>query len=344
MSALVKLLNPSLNDEINFSNPLKSRQWLKLLVPDREYGLKFKPNLNLTSERLGFSFQSNHLGLRGPAATNGAGVVLGTSFAMGLSVDNGRNWYDLLLEPSSWFNGSMPVGPENSAAVLDSHYVGQGNVLLYLYHPNIWRIAQGFVAAKAAGRDIFEHLRWDAAIREAIARYPVWVTKQFAASISGYAVYRRWDGRDFYFNARYNWFDPLSGVDFAISQMQEINKIFSRFDRVIVVRTPIKEDSLPDERCSPKLLDLRANYEQMWKLFCDCVLPDVHCYRLDHAMFTARHFHALDTHWSVDGNALFAHLLADILCHEGIEKAMFLPGERRKPDGAGSWKSETVAY
>lgn len=84
---------------VNFSNPFSARQWLKLLRTEPDLGLRFEPDLSTLPAQLGFTFQTNPLGLHGPCFEESPGVVLGTSFAMGLSVDEGNNWYELLLDP-----------------------------------------------------------------------------------------------------------------------------------------------------------------------------------------------------------------------------------------------------
>jgi len=313
MLPLRKIVIPNRCAYVNFSNPINGRQWLQLLRPDTRYGITFIPNLTIPKKQLGFSFSSNNLGLRGPNATCAEGVILGTSFAMGLSVDNGCNWYDLLMEPDHWFNAAMPVGPFNHAMLLEDHYIGSGKTLLYLYHPNLWKIAQGYEAAKAKGCNIFEKMGWKTDMFNIIKLYPRWIIKEVVKSISGFSVYRKWNGKDYHFNAHYSWFDPVAGQDFALAQMEELNRVFSKFDRIIAIRTPIKEDSLPLIEASPRLMALRDNYEKMWQLFQDQVGEHVCCHSLDHSLFTEQHFHPFDTHWNAEGNALFAHLIKPLL-------------------------------
>ncbi len=318
MLPLHKIIIPNRSTYVNFSNPLNGRQWLKLLRPDSRYGITFIPNLELSKKELGFSFCSNELGLRGPKSTGARGVVLGTSFAMGLSVDNGSNWYDLLMEPNQWFNAAMPVGPSNHAKLLEDYYSGSGDVLLYLYHPNLWKTALGYVAADKNGNTIFEQLGWKTGLIDIIRLYPSWLLKEVAKSISGHTIYQQWNRQNFHFNAHYSWFDIVAGRDFAIAQMDELNQLFTRFKRVIVIRTPIKEDSIPESEVTPRLLALRENYDVMWNLFQDNASTNVHCHQLNHKLFTNQHFHPFDTHWNVDGNALFARLVAPLLAVDGV--------------------------
>lgn len=80
-----------------------------------------------------------------------------------------------------------------------------------------------------------------------------------------------------------------------------------------MIRTPIKEDSLPLKESSPRLTALRENHEKMWQLFQDQVGEHVRCHRLDHRLFTEQHFQPFDTHWNTEGNALFARLIKPFL-------------------------------
>ena len=106
-------------NSINFSNPLNGRKWLSLLDSHDKYGLLFKKNIYHEKQWLGFSFQSNKHGLRGPDNQNAPNVILGTSFGMGLSVNNGKNWYDYIKVNERWFNVSMPVSPSNHKKLLE---------------------------------------------------------------------------------------------------------------------------------------------------------------------------------------------------------------------------------
>ena len=72
-----------------------SHRWIDLLVDDDRFGLAMKPNLSLNEAELGFSFSTNCMGLRGPRATEADDVICGTSYAFGVGVNEGNNWWEL---------------------------------------------------------------------------------------------------------------------------------------------------------------------------------------------------------------------------------------------------------
>jgi hypothetical protein len=298
--------------EINFSNPFKGRRWLQLLQPHARYGMTFIPNLDVPSTKLGFSFRSNEHGLRGPANVLAPGVIMGTSFAMGLSVDNGKNWYDQ-LDQNAWFNTGMPVGPANTRAVLDELYRGKGEILLFLYHPNIWKTAVGFVAAEAAQKDIFAQMGWRTDFLYTATRYPVWLVAEVEKVRRGRAIYTTWDRQPFFLNTVYNFIDPGVHEVFLCEQMTILNDIFSRFDNVVVIRTPIKEDSVPETMVTPRLQALRENYDALWTFFQSSVSEHVRINPINHSDFTVNDFLGFDTHWSAAGNQKFAQIVGSAL-------------------------------
>jgi len=273
----------------------------------------FKRNLNYPKQVLGFTFTSNELGLRGPAKRTAPGVILGTSFGMGLSVDNGSNWYDLLLDPDQWFNGSMPVGPRNSANLLDDQYQGSYDTLIYLYHPNIWKTAQEFVRAEKLGLDIFQALSWKTSLWQTLLLYPKWIGKESYKTIKGFSVHQKWNTQDFFFNARYNIMNIPTNSTFAENQMAILNGIFDKFKLVLAVRVPIKEDLAGRAGMSDQLRQLAAHYDEWWNFFVSKVGANVRTLELPFDEFDSSDFHPYDTHWTASGNQKFTRLFRPIL-------------------------------
>lgn len=304
---------------INFSNPFRGRKWLSALQPHQRHGIKFHPNLNYSKEVLGFTFRTNSLGLRGLCVPKAPNVVLGTSFAMGLSVDEGENWYQLLLEETSWFNAAMPVGIENSIMVIDDLYEGDKDTLIYLYHPNIWRISESYNTALREGKTIFAKQGWKTDMLSVLKLYPKWVLKETIKWLTGKSLYCRWNKKQFHFDTTYNAFNlDQRRKQFSLKQMDLLNGLFSTFNKVIVVRVPIKEDSVPLTKKTKALRKLRSGYDEMWSFFKDNINKDVVCRSLDHEEFSSDHFHPYDTHWNDLGNKLFAERLKDILIDQEI--------------------------
>lgn len=319
MLPFLKIIIPNRKKYINFSNPFNSRQWLKLLHPSERYGLTFHPNLDLPASQLGFSFKTNRLGFRGPCSQGGDNVLMGTSFAMGLSVDNGKNWYDQVLNSEQWLNIGMPVGPHNHKTAIEDLHTGPGKTLLYLYHPNVWKTATGFVRADKEGRNIFQLLGWKTDLTSAIKSYPEWIAKEVVKSSTGKALYTRWDGSPFYFNTRYNWFPESKGKAFVQQQIAILNAIFAKFERVIVIRTPIKEDSLPEAVRTPMLEQLNLQYDLYWEqLLVEATHSNIAFHTVSDKGFSKQHFLPFDTHWSAEGNRLFADSVRPILNKAGV--------------------------
>jgi len=316
---MLKLLFGSRSQLINFSNPLRGIKWLSSLEPHYRHGIKFYPNLDLARDVLGFTLCTNELGLRGTAQTDAAYVVLGTSFAMGMSVDEGKNWYDLALDDSLWFNAAMPVGIANSVMLIDDLHKGKRDTLVYLYHPNVWRISESYHAAYKEGKTIFAKQGWKTDIISVLRLYPKWVLKELIKWVTGKALYCQWDEKQFHFDTTYNAFNlDQRRRQFSLEQMGLLNGLFSTFNKVVVVRVPIKEDSVPLTKKTKALRKLRAGYDEMWSFFKDNINKDVVCSSLDHAEFSSDHFHPYDTHWNDFGNRLFAERLKDILIAQNI--------------------------
>lgn len=313
LGSMMKLFLPNRQKRVCFSNPFNGRMWLNLLEPHQRYGLLFKKNLRYPKSFLGFSFATNEHGLRGPANRSAAGVILGTSFAMGLSVDNGSNWYDLAPAMDRWFNGGMPVGPQNHANLLDDLYTGSYDTLVYLYHPNLWKTAQGYVRAHKQGTDIFQTMGWKTDLWQTRMLYPKWIGKEWLLTSRGLSVHHPWQGQDYFFNARYCLMNLNSNLDFARSQMAVLNGIFSRFKTVLAVRLPIKEDLGAAAGFSESLKTLSSNYDEWWNFFAANVNPAVRTHELARSDFDAADFLPYDTHWSAAGNRKFAHLFSSLL-------------------------------
>lgn len=313
-----KLFLPARQRRVCFINPINGRLWLRLLEPHQRYGLLFQRNLDYPKGALGFTFSSNEHGLRGPANPAAPGVILGTSFGMGLSVDSGWNWYELLLDQDQWFNASMPVGPQNHANLLDDLYRGGYDTLLYLYHPNVWKTAQGYAKAQESGQDIFQTLSWKTALWPTVALYPKWVAKELYKTSQGWSVHQKWDGKDFYFNARYSYMELSKHRPFAETQMAILNGVFERFEKVVAVRFPIKEDVAGGLGFSDRLRKLADHNDEWWSFFASNAAPGVRTVELAADAFDASDFHPYDTHWTTVGNEKFARLVRPVLLEAGV--------------------------
>ncbi len=320
---LALMIWPFRRRRVNFTNPVNGRLWLNLLQSHPRYGLHFKRDLRMSRHELGFSFSSNRYGLRGPENTLAPNVLLGTSFAMGLSVNDGDNWYEQALDPAQWFNAAMPVGPGNQVKLLDDLYQGSGNTLLYLYHPNIWKTAQGYLTAEERGSSIFEVMRWKADFKSILSLFPKWITKEVAKTWIGLSQYRRTNGRLYYFNAAYCRIDYQTNQDLFRKVSDDFAALFAKFRRVVIVRVPIKEELAADQALSPQLVALAQTYDCFWNAFAATLAPHVRTYALARSAFNFDDFLPYDTHWSVQGNLKFAKLLRPILVETGTSGVQY---------------------
>lgn len=318
LSGMMAMVWPDRLRRVNFTNPLNGRRWLHLLAPDPRHGIRFRPSLELDRQEIGFSFRSNRLGLRGPMTTGAPQVLFGTSFAMGLSVDNGDNWYERLLIPDQWFNGAMPVGPLNQIRLLDDLYTGSGETLLYLYHPNVWKTAKGYLTADREERDIFGVMRWKSDRASTLRMFPKWVAKETAKAASGLTHYVRIDGAPWYFNADYCHLDLSANAALFEKVMGHFDTLFARFARVVVLRVPIKEELAAERGFSPRLKALAAGYDAFWDAFVARAASHVIAEALPRGGFEFADFLPYDTHWSARGNQTFCRLSEPILHAAGV--------------------------
>lgn len=318
ISGLAAMVWPDRQRRVNFSNPLNGRRWLNLLASDPRHGIRFDPDLALDCRELGFSFRSNARGLRGPSNASAPNVLLGTSFAMGLSVDNGDNWYERLLAPEHWFNGAMPVGPLNQIRLLEDFYTGSAKTLLYLYHPNVWKTAQGYLVADRTGRDIFSVMRWKKDLKSTSRLIPRWLAKEVAKAASGLSHYARINGEPWHFNAAYCELDYAANAALFDEVAGHFERLFARFEKVVVLRVPIKEELAADCGFSPRLKALAKGYDRFWQGFRARLAPHVEAHALPRDAFVFADFLPYDTHWSAQGNATFCRLIQPLLHAGGL--------------------------
>lgn len=294
--------------EINFTNPFNGRRWLALLRADAKRGLRFIPNLRLPKAHLGFSFSTNAVGLRGPACRNAHRIVAGTSFGMGLSVNDGENWYEHGLV-GDWLNVSIPVGFENISASLEELHDGRRGQLLFIYHPNVWKTSQDYLEAAASNRDIFTHMGWSTALWDTFRLYPIWLSKQVAKYGTGDNLPLRWGDTPLLLNCRYAAFNAERDPALTKRIEQAIQDLTHSFDDVVVVRSRIKEECVPIDFPWPRLQRLREQYDTLWQRFLDCTPNHTRVAEPAPSDFSAGDFLPLDTHWSAQGNRRFAELL-----------------------------------
>ena len=147
--------------KLDFSHPLQARKWLKLLEPHKRFGFLIKRDKVLPQSLLGFSFSSNRLGLRGPCNQKAGIVCMGTSYAMGFSVNNGNNWWELMGSDSdNILNLGLPVGIAEWLELAKLYYNGKRDTLLLLYHANWYSHEEQYSRWRQTRQRVHEFFRW----------------------------------------------------------------------------------------------------------------------------------------------------------------------------------------
>lgn len=306
--------------KITFSNPLNGRKWLKLLEPSIEFGLKFKPLLSLkTRKEIGFTFRTNELGFHGNNIPEADNVILGTSFGMGLGVDEGANWFQLDDHlKNNYFNLAMPVSPHNHLNALQAYYKGKGKVLIYVYHPNVWKTAASFYKSEKHSKNIFEFLNWSVDYISIFKLMPKWLLKKLYFKLYGIEQsYKDKDSRVYTVNAKYNYYSLKSKENKVLfdKAMDGLNQIFDKFEKVYVFRVPIKEQLINKKINNKNLQKLCDNYDECWDEFMSALsietkdsISILDLVRIDY--FQLSDFLPNDTHWSPQGNKNFCSFLS----------------------------------
>jgi hypothetical protein len=307
---------------IDISHPLQARHYLMLLRDDQTTGIRVRENLSIPKGRLGFSFSSNRLGLRGPHDITAQNVVLGTSFAMGLAVDDGSNWYDRCLPASNWFNAGLPVGLTQIEALLDAYIPGKRQACLFVYHPNIWWVSHQYAALKLSEGGAFATFGWKTGYLECLRlSYKRRRALQLKLQ-SGQNIMFRHQGHQYHVDCKYCRFDFEANSQIVDETVETFRRIMSRFARAIVVRVPVKQELvLAPYSSNSHLAKTVASYDFGWDLLRERTadLGWIRFHKL--AEFELGDYQAYDTHWNDAGNEKFARVV----------QRTFLPALQEQP-------------
>ena len=303
--------------KINFSRPFRAAAWLRLLEANPEVGMTFKKSMMLKSRKaVGFRFSTNSAGFRGALHADPVDFLSGTSFAMGLGVDDGCNWYELLSEvKNNYLNVAMPVGVYENIQAIKKFQQRPARHLLYIYHPNIWKISGQFRAARTAGVDIFTHLRWRSSRRSALAIMPKWAMR----SLMRRSLH---DDRclptGFQYASDYCYFPHRESELAEISRQETVMDfiaLFSLFEKVTMVRVPTKEQIIYLSGLDTSLRHLIENYDELWSnLISHVQTLDTETITFDACsseIFSTEGFLPNDNHWSPQGNFQFANFISE---------------------------------
>jgi hypothetical protein len=295
--------------EINFTNPLNGRKWLQLLKPHKEFGITFRKNLNIKKSVLGFSFKTNKFGLRGLANEYADTVILGTSYAMGLSVDNSKNWFELSSNIyQNTFNASMPVGFDNLNSIIDKYHLGEKKSLIYLYHPNQFLLGIDYSKAYKKDKTIFEFNNWKTDRYSVIKLYVKWQIKKLFLNKE---LSFKMNNIQYYLNKNYCYLDFDKNKKLIDDEIKKSLNIFNKFDNVTIYKIPIKEEIIQNSHNLEQLKILKNNNDERWNYF-KKYLSNFKIIDLSNE-FELSDYLPQDTHWSESGNKKFSALVDSVI-------------------------------
>jgi len=291
-----------------------STRWLDLFVEDPVLGITMRPNIRLSRESLGFSFATGSCGLRGPDNKNASTVIAGTSFALGVGVDEGFNWWECIGEKRhDLFNIGFPSDASAALIRLKRLYSGNYEHLVFIYHPNLWALAKSFSAFRESGVGVMKANGWVGSSGRSVLTSIREKVRNSVKKRKNILVERVMEDCVYRFNSRY----VMINNDFLVSgvsrELELFSYMFSMFKRVTVIRVPVKEQvfftncgSVSDKKIFQKLCD---QYEGLWYNFNKALSP----YSVVDLTreFVIQHFLPLDTHWSRHGNVHFSRLFLE---------------------------------
>ena len=296
---------------INLQDPLQGRRWLQLLVPDPGCGFRLQPQLDVPQSTLGFSLRSNRFGLRGPDDDQGDNVILGTSFAMGIAVNNGENWWELGLPNAGWMNLGLAVGFREWNDLLGRFYRGNFQRAWLLYHPNFWAHCRMYERWRQNGQEIFEALRWrrDLVGCDQLKARRIWRRPRLIRS--GRLLKISHGGLPMEIDAEYTHLELEQSRDLFERNLRILGEILSRFREVNIVRIRAKQEAVPPADGNEVLAATCHGYDRWFEATRAGLahLPQVRV--LEEPAMGLENFHARDSHWNSQGNRRFASWLQE---------------------------------
>ena len=301
-------------DSFNYTYaPLQVRKWIKLLENDSKTGFRIKKNLSLSKDYLGFTFCSNNLGLRGPADTNGKGVIFGTSFAMGFSVDNGANWYDRKFFSKRWLNLGLPVGSAEIKNLYRGCYRGDHSMALLLYFPNFWIYDKRYIKRRKSSLGLIEFMDWKMeyidCVQLTLERY-----KQFKSNIrGGKFIILEHNGNEYLLDGCFSHFNPEDNIAILDEGLLNWKEILQEFKKVFIVRIPAKENTACKYVNNYYLDRQKDEHTKAWVYTKENLNKLGNAVFLEPDIFELDDYHPCDSHWNVKGNKKFSDYIVNIL-------------------------------
>lgn len=304
---------------LNLQAPLQARRWLALLEPHPRWGFRISPDLAVPRRSLGFSFKSNSLGLHGPEDPGAPNVIFGTSFAMSLAVDVGANWFERLGLDKGWMNLGLPVGVLQWQKMLEDCHRGRRGTALLIYHPNLWPHCQIYKRWSDSGADVFKALGWKTSWVACVKLTLRAARRRWSKIRSGRWVVCRVGDARYNIDCDYSYFDPVVQSGLFNDNLRRLVELLKGFQRVIVVRTTIKQELVPKELKTDALRATVDTYDRLWALTREGMgrMPGIEFHWPEG--FELIDFHPNDTHWNERGNIKFARWISDNLSLSGLQ-------------------------
>ena len=120
-----------------------------------------------------------------------------------MTVDNGDNWYENCLNANEWFNISLPVGPFEQKNLISEYYRGSKDVLLFVYHPNIWSISKRFENVNCSKLNTINDLGWKKNLFSAFRIRAKQIVSRNYSSKKIFWMSETFNGLSYRLNARY---------------------------------------------------------------------------------------------------------------------------------------------
>lgn len=296
---------------VDLQNPFQGRRWLRLLRPDPTCGFRLQPQLDVPARSLGFSLNSNGFGLRGPDDATGNNVIIGSSFAMGIAVNNGENWWELGLPGSDWLNLGLAVGFREWDDLLKRFYRGSFKSAWLLYHPNFWTHCRAYERWRTSGGDVFQALRWRTdlawcaylSVRRALRR-----PRQLR---SGRLLQIPSSGAPMEIDTEYVHLDPDGATDLFERSIDILTGILSQFREVKVVRLRVKQEAVPEANRNEFLRRTCRGYDRWYEATRSRLSRLTTVRELEPPPVRLEDFHHRDSHWNAEGNRRFASWLRE---------------------------------